>query len=43
MELTVKLVPNKRAEGNATNIRVEEVVRLVMGKITAQNLYCITI
>jgi len=34
----VQQIPELDAEGNATNIRVEEVVRLVMGKITAQNL-----
>ncbi|MCM1063903.1 MAG: hypothetical protein NC420_05395 [Eubacterium sp.] len=34
----VQHVPELDGDGNVTNVKVEEVVKLVMGKVTAQNL-----
>ena len=34
----VQQVPEFDEDGNATNVEVEEVVKLAMGKVTAQNL-----
>ena len=34
----VQQVPELDKDGNATSVKTEEVVKLVMGKVTAQNL-----
>ncbi|MCM1540223.1 MAG: hypothetical protein NC121_03075 [Blautia sp.] len=34
----IQQVPEFDAEGNATSVKVEEVIKLAMGKVTAQNL-----
>lgn len=34
----VQQIPQIESDGKTTNINVEEVVKLVMGKVTAQNL-----
>ncbi len=34
----VQQVPEFDEDGNATHVKVEEVVKLAMGKVTAQNL-----